>query len=119
MAIKEMINQVGKTEFDEDGNIKKGVIIRHLVLPDHTENSKMIIKWISKNIPSSTYISVMAQFFPTYLVETDEKYSEINRKITKEEYSKIEDTIYKYRLKNVYLQEVEENERKYVPKWEF
>lgn len=118
-AIKEMINQVGKTEFDEDGNIKKGVIIRHLVLPDHIENSKMIIKWISKNIPSSTYISVMAQFFPTYLVETDEKYSEINRKITKEEYSKIEDTIYKYRLKNVYLQEIEKNEEKYVPKWEF
>lgn len=119
MAIKEMINQVGKTEFDMEGNIKKGVIIRHLVLPGHVENSKMIIKWISKNIPSSTYISVMAQFFPTYLVESDEKYSEINRKITKEEYSKIEDTIYKYRLKNVYLQEIEKNEEKYVPKWEF
>ena len=48
-AIKEMINQVGVPEFDENGIIKKGVIIRHLVLPNNIENSKKVLKWISSN----------------------------------------------------------------------
>lgn len=115
-AIKEMINQVGAPEFKENGMLKKGVIVRHLVLPNHIENSKMVIKWISKNLPRNIYVSIMAQYFPTYLAKED---SDINRKITKEEYEEIENAIYKYGLKNVYLQELEENEEQYVPKWEY
>ena len=80
LAIKEMIRQVGSPQFDENGLIKKGVIIRHLVLPNHIQNSKMILKWIKKNIKDNIYVCIMAQYFPTYKAfELDD----INRKLTK------------------------------------
>lgn len=111
-AIKEMINQVGAPEMDENGLIKKGVIIRHLVLPNHIQNSKKILKWLKENISKEIYISVMAQYFPTYkALETQD----INRKLTENEYEKIENYIYEIDLKNGYLQELEDNEEKYVP----
>ena len=90
-AIKEMYNQVGAPEFDENGMIKKGVIIRHLILPNFIQNSKNILKWIKQNMPEDVFVSVMAQYFPTYKAMQDEK---INRKISKKEYSIIEDYIY-------------------------
>ena len=67
-----MINQVGLPQFDENGLIKRGVIIRHLILPGHIQNSKNILKWIKDNLGSDTYISLMAQYFPTYKANTDE-----------------------------------------------
>lgn len=65
-AIKEMIRQVGRTQIDENEMMKKGVLIRHLVLPNNIENSKKVLKWIKENLPKDTFISVMAQYFPTY-----------------------------------------------------
>lgn len=114
IAIKEMIRQVGKPEFDEKGLIKKGVIIRHLVLPNHIQNSKMILKWLKENVSCETYISVMAQYFPTYKAFDTE---DINRKLNKEEFEDIENYIYKLNLKNGYIQFLEENEEQYVPKF--
>lgn len=112
LAIKEMIRQVGEPKFDERCLIKKGVIIRHLVLPNHIQNSKMILKWIKENVSSKIYISIMAQYFPTYKAfETDD----INRKLTEEEFEEIENYVYKLNLKNGYIQYIEENEEQYVP----
>ena len=65
-AIKEMITQVGIPKLDERGILKKGVMIRHLVLPNNIENSKKFLKWIVDNLPKEIYVSVMAQYFPTY-----------------------------------------------------
>lgn len=114
-AILKMINQVGAPEFDEDGIIKKGVMIRHLVLPNHIQNSKNVLKWIKENIPEKIYIDVMAQYFPTYKAKEDEL---INRKLTKREYKEIENYFYLLDLKNGYIQELGEHEEEYVPKWE-
>ncbi len=97
--------------------ITKGLIIRHLVLPNNIENSKQILKWIKENIDENVYISVMTQYFPTY---KSKEYLEINRKVTKEEYKEIEDYIYKLDIKNGYMQDyTEEDEEQYVPKWEY
>ena len=114
-AILEMINQVGEPIFDEDGMIKKGVMIRHLVLPNHIQNSKNVLKWIKENIPEEIYIDVMAQYFPTYKAKEDEL---INRKLTKREYKEIENYFYLLDFKNGYMQELGEHEEEYVPKWE-
>lgn len=114
-AILKMINQVGAPEFDEDGIIKKGVMIRHLVLPNHIQNSKNVLKWIKENIPEKIYIDVMAQYFPTYKAKEDEL---INRKLTKREYKEIENYFYLLDFKNGYMQELGEHEEEYVPKWE-
>jgi len=114
-AILEMIRQVGKPEFDERGMIKKGVMIRHLVLPNHLQNTKNILKWIKENISEEIYINVMAQYFPTYKAKEDEF---INRKLTKREYKQIEQYFYSLDLKNGYIQELGEHEEEYVPKWD-
>ena len=101
--IIEMIKQVGKPTFDENGIIKKGVIIRHLVLPNNMENSKMVLEWLSENIPKDIYISIMAQYFPTYKAKEIE---EINRKITKDEWNLIEKYINELGIENGFIQEL-------------
>lgn len=109
-AITEMINQVGMPILDEKGIMKKGVIIRHLVLPNHLTETKQILKWIADNFDNKVYISLMAQYFPTYNAKN---YEEINRKLNKKEY--------KYILKmaseinNGYIQELGTHEEEYVP----
>ena len=114
-AILEMYNQVGKTLLDERGIIKKGLMIRHLVLPNNIENSKKILKWIKENINDDVYINVMAQYFPTYKAKEDEK---LNRKLTQNEFKEIENFVYELDIKNGYMQELGEHEEEYVPKWD-
>lgn len=113
-AIKEMYNQVGAPEFDENGMIKKGVIIRHLILPNYMQNTKNILKWIKDNMPEEVYVSIMSQYFPSYKAINDDK---INRKLSRKEYKTIEDYIYTIDLQNGYMQDFveDENEAKYVP----
>ena len=111
-AILEMINQVGLPEFDENGMIKKGVIIRHLVLPGHIQNSKHILKWLKENVEGKAYVSVMAQYFPTYKAKEDEY---LNRKLTRKEYSEIEQYLYLLDIQNGYMQELGKHEEEYVP----
>ena len=111
-AILEMINQVGSPEFDEKGIIKKGVIIRHLVLPGHIQNSKNILKWLKNNVDKEIYISVMAQYFPTYKAKED-KY--LNRKLTNREYTEIENYLYMLNIENGYMQDLGKHEEEYVP----
>lgn len=113
-AIKEMYKQVGSPKFNEDGMIQKGVIIRHLVLPNHILNTKHILKWVKDNLPNDVYISVMAQYFPTYKAK---EYDLINRKLTKKEYKQIEEYLYSLDLENGYIQELGKNEEVYVPKF--
>ena len=60
-AISEMIRQVGSPKFDERGIIQKGVMIRHLIIPNHLQNTKNVLKWLKENIPEEIYINVMAQ----------------------------------------------------------
>lgn len=111
-AIKEMYRQVGTPKFNEDGIIQRGIIIRHLVLPNYIQNSKNILKWIKENMPQDVYVSIMAQYFPTYKAKEDEL---LNRKLTKKEYKEIENFLYTLDLKNGYIQELGEHEEEYVP----
>lgn len=102
-AINEMVKQVGVPKIDENGIMKKGVMVRHLVLPNNIENSKNVLKWIVENLPKDIYISVMAQYFPTYKAK---EIKEINRKLTIEEWKEIEDYIEKLGIENGYIQEL-------------
>lgn len=111
-AIKEMYNQVGKPVLDENGIMKKGLIIRHLVLPNEIQNSKDVLKWINDNIDNEIYVSVMAQYFPTHRAK---EFPEINRKLTIEEYNEIEQYLYSLNLDNGYIQELGTHEEEYVP----
>ena len=114
LALKEMYRQTGKAIFDDRGIMKKGMIIRHLVLPNHILNSRRVLKWINDNM-NDVYVSIMAQYFPTYKAKEIE---DINRKLKKEEYEQIENYLYRLNLENGYIQELGEHEEEYVPKWE-
>lgn len=113
-ALTEMYKQTGKAVFDDRGIMQKGMIIRHLVLPNQILNSRRVLKWINENM-HDVYVSVMAQYFPTYKAKNIE---DINRKLTKEEYEQIENYLYRLDLENGYIQELGEHEEEYVPKWD-
>lgn len=109
-AISEMINQVGNPKFDNEGMITSGVIIRHLALPNHLTETKKILEWIKENLPKDIYVSVMAQYFPTYKSKQIEK---INRKLSNREYSLI--CKMAQDLEFGYIQDLENFEEEYVP----
>ena len=111
-AIKEMYRQVGCPRLDENGIIKKGIIIRHLVLPNNIQNSKKVLEWIKSNIDERVFISIMAQYFPCYKAK---EIDELNRKLSKEEYEEIEEFVYELGIENGYMQELGEHEEQYVP----
>ena len=105
-----------QSQFDEyvfDGEImKKGMIVRHLVLPNHIQNSKNLLKWIKENLRKDIYVSVMAQYFPTYKAVGDEL---IGRKLSFSEYRKIEQYFYGLDIKNGYIQDLGKHEEEFVP----
>lgn len=114
-AILEMYFQVGLPVFDKNGMIKKGIIIRHLVLPNHIGNSKKVLLWIKENLPQNIYVSLMAQYFPTYKAKNIE---DLNRKLSKEEFEEIKKYLEKLNIHNGYFQELGEHEEEYVPDFE-
>lgn len=111
-AIKEMRRQQPENVFDENCIMKKGMIIRHLVLPNHIRNSKRVLKYIKDNFGKDTLISVMAQYFPSNIAD---KYENINRKLNQEEYDSILEYLEILGLENGFIQDLEDEEEKYVP----
>ena len=114
-AIQEMYYQVGLPKFDENGMIQKGIIIRHLVLPGHVDDSKKVLSWIKENMPRDIYVSLMAQYFPTYKAKD---IPELNRKLTSEEFAEIKKYLENLDISNGYFQELGEHEEEYVPDFE-
>ena len=110
-ALKEMKRQVGENIYNEEGLLVRGMIIRHLVLPNNIDNSKNVLMWIKENMPDAT-ISLMAQYFPTYKAK---EIKEISRKLNIEEYNEIEEFLYSLNIENGYIQDLEDEEEKYVP----
>jgi len=82
-ALKEMYRQVGDLILDEEGVAKKGLLVRHLVLPNDIAGSKKVFKFISKEISKDTYLNIMDQYYPCYRAN---QYPELSRPITEEEY---------------------------------
>ena len=85
-AILEMHRQVGVAKPAEDGIMQRGLMIRHLVMPDNTGGSENVMQWIAENLPKDTYVNIMAQYTPVYKAYD---YPEISRRITKDEYTKV------------------------------
>ena len=112
-AIKEMVRQVGTPVHDENGMMKRGVMIRHLILPDNIENSLGVLDMIADNLPQDIYVSLMAQYFPT----GNEKHSELSRKITEEEYERVSNYMMLLGLENGFMQEHEAADSSFVPDW--
>ncbi|MZH02312.1 MAG: hypothetical protein F3745_02615 [Nitrospinae bacterium] len=78
-VIHEMHRQVGELKLDENGLAKRGVLLRHLVMPDGREDTENIMKFLAEEISPDTYINIMGQYFPAGKV-SEVKYNEINRR---------------------------------------
>ena len=81
-------------------------------MPNYIRNSKNILKWLKDNVDKKAYISVMAQYFPTYKAKEDKK---LNRKLTRKEYLEIEKYLYMLDIENGYIQDLGKHEEEYVP----
>ena len=114
-ALVEMKRQVQGYAFDSRSVMQKGVIVRHLVLPQNTNSALRIIDYIAENY-SDTYLSIMAQYVPCGSLEN---YPEINRKITEREYNKVVDYALQTGLENVFIQQTESAEKEFIPPFDF
>lgn len=112
LAIKEMYRQVGNAKFNKDGIIEKGIIIRHLVLPNNIENTKKVLEIIANEIDKAVYVSLMGQYIPK---DNAIKHEKLNRKVTKEEYDEVIEYFFEVGLKNGFTQELSSASDEYIP----
>ena len=110
MAIDEMYRQVGKYELN-NGLLKKGLIVRVLILPGHIEDSKKIIEYLYRTYGDNIFISIMNQYTPINKC----KYSNLNRKLTDEEYDSVVDYALSLGITNAFIQEGETQDESFIP----
>jgi len=100
-ALLEMHRQVGTAKPDKDGLIRRGLMIRHLVMPNDVAGSKEIVRWIAENLPKDTYLNLLSQYSPVYRAS---EFPKIARRITREEYKEVIDLAKEVGLTNLDLQ---------------
>ncbi len=113
-AIEEMVIQVGEPVFDHRGMMQKGVIVRHLTLPGYLTDSKNIIKYLYETFGDRIYISIMNQYTPLRIIE---KYPELNRKISEEEYEELVGYAMEIGVENGFIQEGETASDSFIPEF--
>lgn len=112
LAIEEMARQAKAVELDGNGLIKKGVIIRHLILPGQVADSKIILKTIKDNFNNKVWVSLMSQYFPAYLAKN---FLEINKSLSLKEYTEIKDYYNSLDFAGGFYQEVAAASSQYTP----
>lgn len=111
-ALAEMVRQVGAPEFLDNGIMKKGVIVRNLLLPSHVNNSKAVLQYIYETYGDLVYISIMNQYTP---LEQVKNIKELNRKVTKREYNRLIDYAISLGIKNAFIQEGDVAKESFIP----
>ena len=98
------------------GKMLSGCIVRHLVMPLCVSDSKALLRWFKKNLPSSTYLSLMSQYTPFGNIE---RFPELNRAVTAREYNAVVDEAFALGIENLFLQERDSSGKGYIPSWDF
>lgn len=114
-AILEMFRQVGAPRFDDEGLIRQGLVIRHLLLPGLTGDSRKVLQWIAKELPRDVYVSLMGQFTPFYQAG---RYPELRRPLTEEEYDEVIGFFFALGLENGFVQELESGDAAFIPEFD-
>lgn len=113
-ALEEMVRQVGMPEFDERGMMKKGVIVRHLLLPGHVRNSKKVLEYLYGTYGDQIYISLMSQYTPMPAMKDD---PQLSRKVTDREYDRLLDHAISLGVTNCFIQEGETAKESFIPEF--
>ena len=111
IAIAEMVRQAGTPEF-EDGLMKRGVIIRHMIIPGCTRDSKAIIRYLSETYGDQVYLSIMNQYTPP---KDMERFPEIGRRVTPREYGRVIDYAIDLGIEKAFIQEGETAKESFIP----
>ena len=110
-ALREMLRQTGPVELDENGIIRRGTLIRHLILPGCAEESMRVLDWIAENMPGA-WVSLMAQYLPFGDVEGLDA---LNRRLMRDEYEQVVDHLLELGLEDGFVQELSSSDEKYIP----
>ncbi len=114
-ALQEMVCQCGTAEFDEEGMMKRGVIVRHLLLPEALGNAKAVVKYVYDTYGDQVFLSLMNQYTPLPHVV---KWPEINRRVTEDEYEELVDYAIELGVENGFIQEGETAEESFIPEFD-
>ena len=115
-AVNEMVRQTGMPQFDAEGYMKRGTIVRHLILPGHTRNSKKVLKLLYKTFGKQIYISIMNQYTPVF---EQKEYTELNRCVTRREYEKVLDYAFELGIENGFFQDGETARESFIPAFDY
>ena len=113
-ALIEMARQVGAPQYDAEGIMTRGMIVRHLVLPGHLGNTFRALRFIKSELPAGTPVSLMAQYTPC--VETP--YRALNRRLSRLEYDTVVNEMIRLGLSDGYVQELESADAEFIPPFE-
>ncbi len=116
-ALAEMVHQVGTPQFDERGRMKRGVIVRHLLLPGQLMDSKDVIAYLYNTYHDDIYISMMNQYTP--MPGIGERYPELNRKVRKASYEKLIAYALALGIENAFVQEGETAKESFIPAFDY
>ncbi len=114
-AVAEMFSQCSDAIFTDDGMMQKGVIVRHLCLPGHTDDSKNVIKYLYDTYGNDIFYSILNQFTPVNQIAN---YPELNRKLTEDEYDSVVDYAIDLGVENGFIQEGEAALESFIPLFE-
>lgn len=115
-AIEEMVRQTGKCVFNEEGYLEKGTIVRHLILPGYTVNSKKVLDYLHNTYGNKIFISIMNQYTPVY---EQKVYKELNRKVTEREYKKVLDHALEIGVENGFWQTGDTAKESFIPSFNY
>lgn len=115
-GIEEMVRQTGNCVFNEEGYIEKGTIVRHLILPGHTVNSKKVLDYLHNTYGNKIFISIMNQYTPVY---EQKVYRELNRKVTEREYKKVLDHALEIGVENGFWQMGDTAKESFIPAFDY
>ncbi len=115
-AIKKMFELVGEPEFDEGGKMIKGVIVRHLILPNCRKDSIEIVSRLYETFGDKIYLSLMNQYTPVFRAG---EFKKINRRLTTFEYDSVVNHALKIGVKNCFVQVGKTADEKFIPKWDY
>lgn len=114
-AITKMVELAGRPVFDPDGIMQRGVIVRHLVLPGHVQDSLKVLRWIASELKGEVLVSVMAQYVPMHRALG---YPQLARTLSREEYELVIDELCSLDLEDGYVQELDSADASYTPSWD-
>lgn len=114
-ALSEMIRLAGEVKLDDAGMLRRGVLVRHLCLPTHTDDSKRVIKYVFETYGKKVLLSIMSQYTPK---GSCSRFPELSRKLSEDEYDGIIDFCLDIGIEEAYIQDGEAASESFVPKFD-